>query len=231
MISELFETVNLCRGRTFSPNKLIVCECSPSNSCFFIGTFAYIYIPYLLFWYDDNAYLLIITLLCVLSVAKPNYAMTKIWILLEFLIAYLDFSLWIQHIFESSGANFIWVFCSVLMTGFYAYKIVTGGNHIPAKADWEGWRFLSNTIRTGLGSYIPKCFYWMFIDFYLYCIANYYTNWLFIKQKMISSLTWKEAFYCSFFPSFSYISNGPFFSLNQKFPDFPRRFLVWFTHQ
>ncbi|XP_059443834.1 protein FATTY ACID EXPORT 5-like [Corylus avellana] len=24
---------------------------------------------------------------------------------------------------------------SALMTGFYAYKIVTGGNHIPAKAD------------------------------------------------------------------------------------------------
>lgn len=26
--------------------------------------------------------------------------------------------------------------CSALMTGFYLYKIATGGNHIPTKADW-----------------------------------------------------------------------------------------------
>lgn len=53
----IWNTSNLCQERTFSTNKLIICECSPSNLCFLIGTFAYIYCPNLFFWYDDNVYL------------------------------------------------------------------------------------------------------------------------------------------------------------------------------
>lgn len=63
--------------------------------------------------------------------------------------------------------------CSGLMTLFYLYKLATGGNHIPAKADWwqRGYVFLTIIHICGW----PACLRWLrYIVVLVYLVISEY---------------------------------------------------------
>lgn len=52
-------------------------------------------------------------------------------------IRYLSFFFFVSKDLDFQGLSWTFcLYCSALMTCFYVYKIATGGNHIPPKAEW-----------------------------------------------------------------------------------------------